>query len=116
MGSPLAFLPVGAPVALGSDLCLSVVAWPWDCPKAGAVFVFFSLAEGVGDIQEVPRKHVLSDTELRWGGMLVAILLCREPEDFASVGFAWRASTNPLDPRKGVCGLCLCGYECVWPR
>lgn len=116
MGSPLAFLPVGAPVALGSDLCLSVVAWPWDCPKAGAVFVFFSLAEGVGDIQELPRKHLLSDTELRWGGRLVAILLCREPEDFASVGFAWRASTNPLDPRKGVCGLCLCGYECVWPR
>lgn len=103
-------------MALGSDLCLSVVAWPWDCPKAGAVFVFFSLAEGVGDIQELPRKHLLSDTELRWGGRLVAILLCREPEDFASVGFAWRASTNPLDPRKGVCGLCLCGYECVWPR
>ena len=56
------------------------------------------MAEGVGDIQELPRKHLLSDTELRWGGRLVAILPGREPEDFASVGFAWRAGTNPLDP------------------
>ena len=94
-------------MALGCDLCLSLVGWPWDCPKAGAVFVPLSLAEGVGDIQELPRKHLLSDTELRWGGRLVAILHAGSLRILPQWGLPGGPAPILWTPGR-VCVACVC--------
>lgn len=112
LGKPSGFSPVRAPVALGCDLCLSLCGVALGLAPRLVLCLFpFSLAKGVGDIQELAQE-TLEDTELRWGGACGDI----------AVQVGWRILPQwdlpegrhiSSDPWKGVCGLCLCGYECV---
>ena len=91
-------------------LCCALVWWALGLPQGQCSVYFFSLAEGLGDTEELSRKHLLNNTELGRGGRLVEILPSRLPEDFALGGVCVEGRhqfSGPLEGRVLPVLVCL---------